>query len=477
MAALAQNYLRFFLLAVVLLALTGGAVAAPGDETSGRSDGVEVIKNNQLPLLDNRFRIDHNVKEITLLFFRDRGTAPVILVKPDGSKMYASMALTGEAQWFDEMTYDLIKIVDPMPGPWQAVGRLSPGSKVLIITDFELNVDDLPEVLLQGETIKLTGRVTNNGEPIKAKNFKDVIQLDVDFVSTNNNEYRNFGAGVEQVTSFVDNGKGFDERPKDGVFTGEFNLNFAPGEWIPKYHIQTPLMKRVLEHDPVLVHPNPVKLSIETTDVADEFHKLTIDILGDSVKKETMIFQGKIFYPNQEVQSFSLTEKELGQRTFNVINYDFGLYRITMSAFGETINDRGFMLSIPDFSFAIDPPPVEDAPLDEGQMDEAGNPIADALKAAAEAVEAEPEPIDNTSTYIIIGVANGVLLLLGLILYRVLVQKKSLLPKMPKMFKLPKFSFKRKGKGTEGDEDDENSGKDKKTSDGDDILDLSLPDG
>lgn len=449
----------------------GGAEAAQTSEGM-RADGVEVIDNNQLPLLDNRFRIDHNVKEITLLFFRKPGTPPVILVRPDGSKMYASMALTGEAQWFDETTYDLIKIENPMPGPWQAVGNLSQGSKVLIITDFELNVDDLPGILIKDETIKLTGHVTNNGEPIKARNFKDVITLNVDFISTNNKKYRNFGAGIQEVTSFVDDGRGFDERPRDGVFTGEFKLNFPSGEWVPKYHIRTPLMQRVLEHDPVLINPNPVQLKIETTEVADEFHKLTIDIVGDYVKKDSMIFQGKVFYPNQEVQSFSITEKTADQRQFNVINYDFGLYRIIMSAFGETTNGRSFMLAMPEFTFAIEPPPVDDVELAEGQtLDADGNIITAEVDTAP--VEPEPEPVDHTSTYIFIGVGYVILMILGFLVYRVMVQGKSLKfkIKLPKL-KMPKLSFKRKGKGDGDDKGD----KDKKSSDDDDILDLSLPD-
>ena len=68
---------------------------------------------NEIKLLNNRFRIDHEVEEITLLFFRAEGTAPVILVKPDGSKMYATQAKGiegGEYEWYDDLTYDIIKI-------------------------------------------------------------------------------------------------------------------------------------------------------------------------------------------------------------------------------------------------------------------------------------------------------------------------------------------------------------------------------
>ncbi|MEY8213558.1 MAG: hypothetical protein RPR97_03635, partial [Colwellia sp.] len=42
---------------------------------------------NQIPYFDNRFRIDAKLDEITLLFYRKRGSRPIILVRPDGSKL------------------------------------------------------------------------------------------------------------------------------------------------------------------------------------------------------------------------------------------------------------------------------------------------------------------------------------------------------------------------------------------------------
>ena len=89
---------------------------------------ITVLKNNrkinEIPLLDNRFRIDHKVEKITLLFFRKPGSPAVILVKPDGSKYYAHHAMKDEQlEWFDESSYDLITIENPTPGPWQVIGR------------------------------------------------------------------------------------------------------------------------------------------------------------------------------------------------------------------------------------------------------------------------------------------------------------------------------------------------------------------
>ena len=43
---------------------------------------------NGIKLLQNRFRIDYKVDEITMIFFREFGSTPVVLIEPDGSKIF-----------------------------------------------------------------------------------------------------------------------------------------------------------------------------------------------------------------------------------------------------------------------------------------------------------------------------------------------------------------------------------------------------
>jgi len=128
-------------------------------------DGVK----NEIPLLENRFRIDHKIDKVTLLFFRNRGAPAVVLVRPDGTKYYATDSVKNhDLDWYDELSYDLVTITNPMPGPWQVVGKILPGSRIMVMGEIELDVDPLPPMLFRGETVKLTGRVLNDGEPIEA---------------------------------------------------------------------------------------------------------------------------------------------------------------------------------------------------------------------------------------------------------------------------------------------------------------------
>ncbi len=96
---------------------------------------------NQVPYFDNRFRLDANLEEITLIFYRKSGSKPIILIRPDGSKIRVNQFDNENVQWFDDRTFDMIKIKKPMPGPWQAVGDILPNSQILVVSDIKIAVE------------------------------------------------------------------------------------------------------------------------------------------------------------------------------------------------------------------------------------------------------------------------------------------------------------------------------------------------
>nr|WP_238937624.1 TIGR03503 family protein [Pseudoalteromonas sp. S16_S37] len=439
-----------------MMMLTTCSMAAPLVTVLER-DGV----SNEVPLLDNRFRIDHKVDKISLLFFRKPGSPAVVLVQPDGSKIYATQALRDDTlQWYDEVSFDLIVISNPTPGPWQVIGNIQPDSRVMVIGDIELKVEPLPPLIFRGETLKVTGRVTNDGEPIDVGYFREVVTLVVDFVSTNNDAYDNFGAGTQSVTEFKDDGREFDERPMDGIFTGEFKLTFPAGEWRPEFHIETPLMKRKVVAKPIIIAEPPFNYELNISE-SDEFdHELTIKIDNQTVKPESVIFQGKIFYPNGEEQPFTINPKERLYRTLPIKNYDWGRYSVEISAFGENINGREFMATLPIYKFEIERP-IEKVP-------ELAMPIQTVL-----IPEPEPEPEVNTTMVVsIIVVGNLFVLLIGWLAFRVVVQNKPIKLNI----KLPFFKAKEKAteeRKPEQQKPDENGSKNDKSGD---ILNLSMTD-
>lgn len=442
-----------WLFGILCLLVTGFTFA---DQTE-----LEVIQRNtdknELKIFDNRFRIDYQVDEITLLFFRKKGSPAIILVRPDGSKIYATEALRNtNVDWFDEPTYDIIKIKNPMPGPWQAIGQILPESKIMVLSDIELHVDALPPLLFKGETIKVTGRLTNGGNPIEEGLFRDLVSLNVDFVSTNNKEYLNFGADAIAVAELLDDGKNYDERPGDGVFTGEFALSFAPGEWQPEYEVRTPILKRSLVKTPIVIEESPLTFTFEPAKDGEETHLLSINANIEKVKPETLIYQGTIYYPNGETQNFSLTEQDKAVRTLDLVNYDWGIYEVELTLFGTNINGREFVAKINKQEFEIEKP-IEKVPEIEA-------PIIPETELEPE-LPPEPElDMQQIIMWVIIG--NVLILLVGFVLIRVFVQKKPLLGGL--------LSKLKKRKKTE--EEQKVTSSDQKSDSSDEILNLSLPD-
>ena len=430
---------------------------------------VELLKRdgeqNEIPLLDNRFRIDSQLDEITLLFFRKPGSPAVILVRPDGSQYFATNAVKDpNLDWFDELSYDLITIKKPMAGPWQVIGRILPDSRIVVLGEVSLKAQPLPPMLFRGETIKITGEILNDDEPIDANLFTDVVSLNVDFVSTNDESYANFGAGTQEVAEFKDDGRGFDERPNDGVFTGEFKLDFPAGQWTPELYIATPLLQRRIVQDPIIVHEPPFKSEVALAELDTDDHQLTINIDSNIVKPETVIVQGKIYYPNNEEQMFTIDAQAGDTRQLAIKNYDWGRYSVELSVFGTNINGREFMATIPTYKFEIERP-IEAVP----EIDPAT--LVD-QNLASEAEPVEEKMATSTLVTLIVG-CNLLILLLGWLAIRIFVQKKPI----KFNFKLPFLNKKKVNDESNADAEKNQVGKNGSKSDkSGEILNLSMSD-
>jgi uncharacterized protein (TIGR03503 family) len=115
-------------------------------------------------LLDNRFRIDPTIEQITFLIYRSNPSHPVVLVRPDGHKYYASRH-PDNVSWYQEPSMDIVSIDNPMPGPWQAVGKVTPKNNIVLISHLQLSSDTLPMRMYQNEEVKFTARLTVDGKP------------------------------------------------------------------------------------------------------------------------------------------------------------------------------------------------------------------------------------------------------------------------------------------------------------------------
>ncbi|NQY87780.1 MAG: TIGR03503 family protein [Colwellia sp.] len=390
---------------------------------------------NQISYFDNRFRIDAELDEITLLFYRSRGSRPIILVRPDGSKLRVNNVDPSKVQWHDDSTFDLIKIVKPMPGPWQAIGDILPESQIMVMSDVKLEVAPLPEIVLSGETLKVVGKLYNGDEPINTPYFRNVVKLDVHFYSTNNADYDNFGADALKLTSFRDDGHGLDEYAGDGLYTGEFRLDFASGEWQPVFLIKLPMASRELRQKPLVLHRSPVSIAVETSADENKPHSMTLSIDPTYVDPNSLVFQGKVTFPDKQVEPFSIMDDKQGEtRVKDIKNTESGVYRINIHAFGRTTSGREFRLAIPEFSFNVKANNNEIlvTTIDENgvektvSIDREQKLLADraAELAQAKIVQQQAEEEKEIQTIILIAAGNALIIVIALVLFLVMRKKK-----------------------------------------------------
>lgn len=428
--------------AILLLLASAFSYAQTTEETGTPLVELGSEYQNSIELLRNRFRIDYGVEEVTMVFFRRYGSAPLVLVRPDGSKIFQIDADGEKVAWFDSDTYDMISIKNPTPGPWQAVGQILPDSRVMVLSEIKLHAKPLPPIIFSGEILKQTARLTNGGVAIDYGPFRDVVELNIELVSTNNPNYDNFGALTEQIAMFEDDGRGMDERPLDGVFTGQFNLNIAAGEWKPVFRVTTPMFTREQVDPPILLYPSPIIINVELHGGGENYHKLVIDTHRDLVDINTLLIDGKIRFPNGDIQNFSLTEANDSAREHMVVAYEDGIFRVKLTAYGKTVNGRDFILDVPEYTFLAQ----SQEQADENELDTEGQLAVenDGVEGESEMPEpAQPpeskadieEPAESALGLILL--INGGLLFIGAVVIVVLMlRKKGFSLALPKI-KLP----------------------------------------
>jgi hypothetical protein len=327
----------------------------------------EIVPKEQASELKNRFRVDHMVDRIVLLVQREYGSAPVVVVLPDGSKWYASRH-PENVKWTDGVTGDMISVENPVPGPWQLIGKVVPGSQITRISELGIEVDELPQPLYQGERLKLTAHLTGDSLRMRLPGLEYLLQWTARFVSSHKPGDENFAAGTLIVGSYQDNGEALDERPDDGTFTSNINLNQPWGDYTLQVSVQNDVFEREFKQA-FRLEPSPVDIKV--------------------VEPAGLQLPVTVRQPTEGTTQLVLPQVS-----------DFGSYRIKGTVFSTDKQGRELVLTLPErfFNFVEPPKPP---------------PSAEEMAARAAAIAAKEEAAaKQNALYLIIG-GNVLLLLFG----------------------------------------------------------------
>ena len=173
-----------------------------------------------------------------------------------------------------------------MPGPWQAIGSITPTNKIVVLSDLTLSVDDLPDRVYQSETIKFTARLSHDGKPLTLRDFLDRVKLSVVFYEyVENVETLPKEALPVPISQgeFVDDGRQFDEHPGDGVFTVAMQVDLPPGKYRVRISSGNGIFLRT-EEQVLLVYPPPVHANFIQGRGNNERHQVVVTAEEGAIK-------------------------------------------------------------------------------------------------------------------------------------------------------------------------------------------------
>jgi len=248
----------------------------------------KATKPDTLPLKDNQFEVDNQVKEMTLMVFRKDSSAPAGLFDPGGKK-HTAMQHASNQKWRSESGYDLVTVTKPEAGKWRIEADIDPENRVMILTDLQLHVNDLPAYLLPGDGLELEMALQSKDKRIKKNSFLKFVTFEAEHdqgeaepqvltLSTNANDYARKGL----YTAVLENLQKEGEHQlllsaKGSTFSREKRVSFqleSPVQWLSEElqpgHYRLLLQPRTeyVKADSVVVHgwfvrPDGVKQGLE----------------------------------------------------------------------------------------------------------------------------------------------------------------------------------------------------------------------
>lgn len=391
-----------------------------------------------MSLLDNRFRVDPSIEQITFIIYRADNSKPVVLVRPDGKKYY-SWRNADNVRWYEESSMDIVSIDKPMPGPWQAVGKVSPKNNIKLLSHLVLDANEFPDKLYQTERIKFTARLTSDGKPLVLRDFLDRVKLKVTFTKFVENEeslVREARPVPVVMGEFADDGVDLDEKAGDGVFTVSLPIDIEPGKYRARITSGNGVFLRAQEQE-VLVYPTP----ITTTFIQSRKEGLphTIVVSGE----QGMIAPSSLAVHVEHKAPDEYVMYKQGQADVDAMkvpleipyNGELGIYNWSGMVYAtDASSQRPLTFPITEHSYSV----VQDIDLAESRrlQEEA---LAEQKRIATEMMILKKREEDRKRSMIIIGVGNVVAILLGLLIWfvvRKVTAKKRAQPEM--QLKAPK---------------------------------------
>ena len=350
-----------------------------------------IYQPNDIPLLDNRFRIDPNTKEVTIILNHPKKSQKIVIVKPDGSKWYAERH-PKNVSWLNTRDQDIITIQNPIPGPWQAIAKLNGENRIQLLNPISLKVDRFPVRIYRDEYLTTTVSLIEDEKIITDKNFLKNAKLTVSLI----------GKAKKLISLYKDDGQDYDTLPFDGQLTTHMYINLIPGRYSFSVGTRNNIFVRAHNQD-VVVFPSPITFNTEQLEHGAAFVKFTFIVDNTELDPSSITIDGLLKSYNQNNTKqliLHLADHKPRNNIFTIqVPLEHDLYTYSAKVFATTKTGREVSLQLPERTFELIAPYVPD------QTDE------EAAQAKANALRIEHEKRQQQYFYLTMWIIGLIILI------------------------------------------------------------------
>jgi len=281
-----------------------------------------------VPLVDNQFKIDKSVKEMTLLVFRTKGSKTTELLLPNQSRINLKK-IPKNVRWHSEGNYDLITIAKPLAGQWQIVADVDPDNRVMVVTDLKLKTTDLPNNILMGETFDFDVSLTEKNKLIDRQDFLKLVNAQL-------KEESEIADAIE---------RSLNANQKKGIYRTHVGENFKAGHNDVVITMTSPTFERQRRQS-INVVETPFEINVEQLkDQASRTHRLTFRPDEDLIKTDKLSIAAMLTAEDGSEWSYDVMKVADNEWQLTLADLQVGeKYTVALQIRAETVKGRPLFL-------------------------------------------------------------------------------------------------------------------------------------
>lgn len=288
----------------------------------------KAAKRDTVPLVDNQFKIDNSITEMTLLVFRREGSHATELVLPDQSRI-SQKKMPNTVRWHSEGNYDLITIDKPLSGQWLINADIDPDNRVMVVTDLKLKTTDLPNNILIGETFDFDVSLTEKDKPIIRQDFLKLVDAKLK-------------AETEITAPFEQN---LNTEQKKGIYRTHVGENFQPGRNDVVVTMKSATFERQRRQS-INVVETPFQINVEQLkDQTSRTHRLTLIPDTDLIKTDKLTIAALLTAEDGSEWSYEVMKLDDKEWQLTLADLKAGeKYTVALQIRAETVKGRSLFL-------------------------------------------------------------------------------------------------------------------------------------